>query len=212
MISWYALARALSASLSFGIIAKLPWIGVASLSLLWSVASLLAPPGESSLVASALFFELVFGFFLGLWASLPILAARLGAALGDQRLSLPWEAVGAIVAGVTLFGVGADRELVRAFVETFVTTPPGQAPKIEGIEALSSFFSSVLSFGLRIGFTGLAGLLVADLFNSLLGRVFPNPGGLQLPREATKALGLLASLGAIGYVLLQAAQTARHYF
>jgi flagellar biosynthesis protein FliR len=205
----YSITRAISAALALGLTAQLPGVAVAALVLLWSMSALLLAPLSVSLEVMPLFFEVTFGLWLGLAASLPIVAARMGFALSDTRMASSWETLGALCAGVLLFAAGVDHLLLRAFAESLIEIPAGTAQQVlKRPEDLVSFILLTLRFGLKIGFAGLAGLLSADLFNSMIARLFPGVLSLQLPRDSIKVLGLYTSLGAIGYVILQAAQTA----
>jgi flagellar biosynthesis protein FliR len=205
----YAIARGLSAALAFGLTAQIPWVGVGALVLLWSMSAVLVAPLDLSFSLLPLFFEVILGLWFGIAASLPIVAARMGAAVGDTRLAAPWETIGALCAGIILFAAGVDHILLKAFAESFVTIPAGSAQSaLKQPEDLLSFILLTLRFALKIGFPGLAALLLADIFNSLIGRLFPGVLSLSIPRDSMKALGFYASLGAIGYVILQAAQSA----
>ena len=205
----YAIARAIAAALALGLTAQLPGVALVALVLLWSTSAVLVAPLSVSVEVVPLFFEITFGLWLGLAASLPIVAARMGFALGDSRLASSWETLGVLCAGVLLFAAGVDHLLLTAFAESLVSVPAGSAQQAaKGPEDLVSLITLTLRFGLKIGFAGLAGLLVADVVNSLIARLFPGVLSLQLPRESMKALGLYSSLGALGYVIVQAAQTA----
>ena len=205
----YAIARAISAALTLGLAAQLPGVAVVTLVLLWSMSALLLAPLTVSFEVAPLFFEVTFGLWLGLAASLPIVAARLGFALSDTHLASSWETLGVLCAGVILFAAGVDHLLLRAFAESLIKIPAGSAQQaLQQPEDLVAFILLTLRFGLKIGAVGLAGLLIADIFNAMIARLFPGVLSLQLPRDSMKALGLYTSLGAIGYVILQAAQTA----
>lgn len=166
----------------------------------------LAPPPE----AGAVLAEIVLGSALGLLASIPLVAARIGGALFDQRLSGPSQAIMGIAAGVVLFGAGLDRDLVRALGESFVRIPPGQAK--DALDVLASAPQEALRwalrFGVRVGWPMLAAALGADLVGAFLSRLAPHPGLGDLPRQSAGLLGLLAGLGAISYALKEAAEVA----
>jgi flagellar biosynthesis protein FliR len=203
----YPVARAISAALSFGLSAQIPGVAVLSLALLWSgVALLVSSSAEFSWVA--LFFEVAFGLWMGLVASVPVIAARLGAAFGDERMSASYSTLGALFAGVVLFGAGVDHLLLRSFVESFMAVPAGSAQlALHGPSAIIELLQLTLQFALRVGAVGIVALLLVDLANSLLARLFPGQV-VAIPREPIKMLGLYVSLGAISYVILQAAQHA----
>jgi hypothetical protein len=205
----YALTRAIAAALTLGLAAQLPGVAVVALVLLWSMGALLLAPLSVSFELVPLFFEVILGLWFGLAASLPIVAARMGFALSDSRLASSWETLGVLCAGVILFAAGVDHLLLRAFAESLVNIPAGNAQQaLKHPEDLVSFILLTLRFGLKIGAAGLVGLLIADIFNAMLARLFPGVLSLQLPRDSMKALGLYTSLGAIGYVILEAAKTA----
>jgi flagellar biosynthesis protein FliR len=205
----YALTRAIAAALTLGLAAQLPGVAVVALVLLWSMSALLLAPLSVSFEVAPLFFEVILGLWFGLAASLPIVAARMGFALSDTHLASSWETLGVLCAGVILFAAGVDHLLLRAFAESLINIPAGAAQQaLKHPEDLVSFILLTLRFGLKIGAAGLAGLLSADICNAMLARLFPGVLSLQLPRDSMKALGLYTSLGAIGYVVLEAAKTA----
>src|SRR5262245_44206943 len=102
------LGRLLSAAISFGVISGLSPVVTLSLAVGIGapVAALVHVPVAFDLVG--LLSEIALGVLLGLLAGVPIAAARLGGGLFEARLRGQGESIGALAAGVILFGAHLD--------------------------------------------------------------------------------------------------------
>src|SRR5262249_40407879 len=144
--------RVAFAALAFGVISGLPWaVTIALMAGLGVPAAALAAHLSPAADLPSLLGEAGLGAALGLFAALPLAAARLGGAIFDPRMRGEGGRAGAIAAGVVLFGAGLDRQLIRALLETFLLAPPGGAAALLGRISPIAALGAVIRFGLRLG-------------------------------------------------------------
>jgi type III secretory pathway component EscT len=163
--------------------------------------------GLSDLAATAVR-ELGLGTALGLLASVPIEAARAGgrlvdtlrgATLSELHVALIRQresAVGDLLAQwsvVLAAWAGADRLVLGAVLESFVSLPVGHSPAAGALVEVSlRGAGELVSAALCLGAPAAAGVLAADLALALSARAAPHLGVAGAAQPARAAAGLLA--------------------